>query len=412
MSEKFTDIKIRNLKPQDAAYTLREPGGFTIRVRPSGSKSWIFTYNFLGRRRNMTLGSYPDLCLKDARTKLLEAKVQLANDVDPGAKKQADKNAKRIQIENDLNEPTVKQLAHEYIERHAKPKKRSWKEDQRILDKDIVSRWGNRKAKDVTRRDVNLLLDKISKRGGVMANRTLAVIRKMFNFAVDRGLLDESPATGIKAPAKESSRERVLSDDEIRTLWFGLDNAPMSFDTKVVLKLKLATGQRTKETTLACWSEVDLQSGWWAMPGGKTKNRLPHRIPLNDTAMGLFREMHKIRATSDWVFPSPRKGIDNPITEDSVGRALRRSNFDEIIEPFTPHDLRRTVGTRLGELGYSRIIQDKILNHVDNTVGGIYDRHSYDAEKTQAMEAWDTRLKTILSDSDNVIQLRGNTQYG
>lgn len=408
MATKFTEIFIRHLKPADKPYTVRESGGFTLRVRPSGIKSWIYTYDFLGQRKNLTLGVYPDLSLKDARIAFTEAREALAKGFDPAEVKRAERNAKILQREQEQREPIISVLVQEYLERYAKQKKRTWQEDERILSKDVIPVWGPQKAKDITRRDVAVLLDRIVERGAsIQANRTLAVIRRMFNFAVERGVLDLSPVVRIKPPAKENRRDRVLKPAEIKAFWEQLEQTPMSSYVRLALKLLLATGQRKGEILEAQWSEMDLEAGWWTISAEKAKNGHAHRVPLNATALAILAELQALNLPGPWLFPSPHNEGAKPITDTSLDHALRRCHF-EGIESFTPHDLRRTMATTLGELGFNRLIQDKILNHIDRSVGGIYDRHSYDKEKRQAMDTWDRRLQEILTGQpvDKVVTLQ------
>ncbi len=206
---KLTDRTIKALKPKTERYEAWESGrtGLGVRVSPAGRKSWIYMYRFDGKPRRMTLGTYPAIGLANARVKHAQAKETLEKGSDPGAlhveKRRAERKAE-----------TVQNLVDEYLEKYARPRKRSAGEDERILLKDVLPAWGKRKAKDIRRRDVILLLDGIVERGApVAANRTLGVIRRMFNFAVARDLLDATPVAMVKAPAKETRRDRVLSAD-------------------------------------------------------------------------------------------------------------------------------------------------------------------------------------------------------
>ena len=227
----------------------------------------------------MTFGVYPTMPLVEAHTALAKAREILAIGGDPGGQLTKDKAEHR-------RSPTVNQLMDEYIEKWAKPRKRTWEEDARMLSKDVIPFLGRRKAKDIKRRDIILLIDEIVNRGSpIAANRTLRIIRKMFSFAVKRGVLDASPCIEIDAPAKENQRERVLTEDEIKMFWFGLDNAKMSDGTKLVLKLLLVTAQRKGEVTQAEWSEIDLKKGWWTIPKEKSKNERTHRVPLSKMAI-------------------------------------------------------------------------------------------------------------------------------
>lgn len=363
-----------------------------VRVSPAGRKSFIYMYRFDGKPRMMTIGPYPKIKLVSARLKVAQAKDRLSQEIDPGQELIEAKEAVR-------GAHSIKALIDEYIEKWAKPRKRSWKEDERILKKDVQPVWGRKKAETIKRRDIVLLLDEIVDRGApIQANRTLAVIRKMFNFAINRGILEQSPCVQIPAPAKENQRDRVLSDDEIRSIWLSLDDAGMIKAIQLALKLQLITGQRKGEIAGAEWSDVDLDNAWWTIPKEKAKNNLPHRVPLSPLALKLLKDIKKRSEDSSFLFPSPTKK-ESHITEPAIDRAIRnnRELFD--IDHFVPHDLRRTVASQITAMGIPRLVVSKILNHVESGVTAVYDRHSYDKEKRTALNKWSKRLEEIVKTS-------------
>jgi integrase len=394
---RFTDRSIRALKPRTARYIeWKDHGdGLGVRVTPNGRKTFIYMYRADGRARMLTLGQYGEgagkLSLADANAAHAKARQELEKGADPGDKAVAAR-------QQALKAPTVMQLADQYIERWAKPNKRSWAEDQRILLHDVLPRWGRRKAADIARRDVIALLDDIVMRGSpIAANRTLAVVRKMFNFGVENDLVPTTPCTAVKAPSKEQRRDRVLGEDEIRTVWFKLDTASMTVPTRLALKLVLVTAQRKGEVLGALWDEIDLERGWWEIPASKAKNGVQHRVPLSDLALELLRELEPITGKTDWLFPSPRG--DGPMTGEAVSRALAR-NLDHIgVDACTPHDFRRTAASHMSGLSVSRTVLMKILNHVDSSVTAVYDRYRYDDEKREALDAWGQRLSEIVDGS-------------
>src|SRR6516164_5332325 len=242
MVRKFTDKFIAAQRPRAERYEKWEGGGFGVRVSPRG-KAWVWVYRHQDRPRRMTLGSYPAMGLADARIKLAEARKLLERGIDPGDVAVHQRKAERIA-------ETVSELAEAYLEKWARPRKRSADEDERQLRKDVIPAWGRRKAKDITRRDVIALLDNIVDRGSpIAANRTLAVIRRMFGWALSRDIISASPCVAVKAPAKERRRDRVLSAEEIATFWRALDHPEfgMSPAIRLALKLQLATAQRKGE---------------------------------------------------------------------------------------------------------------------------------------------------------------------
>ena len=398
---RFTDRNIKALKPRDKRYDVFEDGrkGFGIRVSPTGGKSWIFVYRRNGKLSRVTIGNYPEINLADAHTEHARLRAILNKGRDPASVVQTLKHEQ-------IRAPTVEQLVHVYLERHAKVKKRSWQEDERILMKDVVSRWGRCKAEDIKRRDIAALMDDIMDRGSpIAANRTLACVRKMFNYAVERSVLDVSPCVGLKAPGTESRRDRVLSEDEIQAFWQGLEKTQITRPIQLALKLQLVTAQRKGEMTSAEWLEFDLGTGWWTIPAEKTKNKLAHRVPLSPLALELLEQIKAFPGASRYVFRSPRD--DKPMLPTSIDHAIRTNRPALKIEPFTPHDLRRTAASYMTGMGISRLVVSKVLNHAESHVTAVYDRHSYDLEKRQALDAWSRKLEAIISGKvSKVIRLR------
>jgi integrase len=412
---KFTDKKIQNLKPKAQRYEEWEGNGFGVRVTPRGTRSFVCLFRFEGKPRRLTLGTYPNMTLAEAHQAHGEAMKKLEQRIDPGAITVAER-------EEDRQAPTVATLVEEYIERWAKARKKSWKVDRRILYKDVLPQWGRRKAQDITRRDVIRLLDNIVDRGApIIANRTLAVIRKMFNFAVNRDIIPTSPCIGIQAPTPENRRDRVLTPEEIKAFWQGLDKTRVTAGIRLALKLQLVTGQRKGEIINAPWEELDLSTGWWTIPAKQTKlrlthnvqdglakNKLPHRVFLAPMAVELLQRVKALSGDSPWLFPSPRG--NKPITGAAVDHALRLALNSLEMEHFTPHDLRRSAATFMtGSCGIPRLVVSKILNHAEPHITAVYDRASYDKEKQMALEAWGRKLQAIIegTKSNVVSMIRG-----
>jgi len=417
MAKRFTDAQIKRLKPTSKRAIIFEHGGrgFGLRIEPSGRKSFFLEYRFgeAEERRNrvLTIGKHPTVSLTEARSIASQAHSQIEQDSDPATQRLTKKIA-------DQKALTVGDLVEEYIEKWAKVKKkeRSWKEDERLLNKDILPVIGRKKAKDIRRRDIVLLLDAIVERGAtITANRVLAVTRKMFNFAVGRDIIDASPCVQIPAPSKENRRERYLSEDEIKVFWEKLDDAKMSQEIRLALKFLLVTGQRKNEVIGAEWSEFDLKNKWWTIPAEKSKNKLTHRVPLTSTAMEILNALKKSTGQYQFVFASPvghtkrnpeRKAGIFPILGSAVDRALRNNQTNNLktkqknifnLDHFTPHDLRRTTASMMTKSGVDQLVLKKILNHADREVTAIYDIYEDDKEKQVAMRTWDRELKQILT---------------
>lgn len=380
---KLTDRTIKALKPPEHGqvdYFDDSPRGFGVRVSQSGHRSFFVMYRFQGRLRRHTLGPYPHLTLATARQMAKDALHAVAHGKDPGAAKQADRRAE-----------TFGELADDYLKSHAKPNKRSWKEDERILKHDLLPHWRGRKAKDITRRDVWAVLTPISDERGspIMANRTLALARRIFNFGIEREIVPSNPCYKIKAPAAERERDRVLGHDELRALWKALPATPAWF--QIVFKLYLFTLQRHHEVLGMGRSEIDLEAGWWTIPASRTKNGLVHRVPLAPAVVELLSDWTRSNSHPEWVFPSPVHSGPLATLQKPV-RLLRKLSGVE----FRTHDLRRTAASNMTSIGIPRHTVARILNHLERDVTRVYDRYSYDAEKRSALRRWSDELVLLI----------------
>ena len=340
-------------------------------------------YRHAGRLRRLTIGTYPTLSLADAREKAKAALREAAGGGDPATSKRRLRGA-----------DTFGDLAENYIEQYAKAKKKTWRLDRNALDRDLLPRFRNRKANSITRGEVRELLREIVARGApIGANRTLEIMRKIYNWGLSQevGDIQANPCSMIEPPGEEQQRDRVLTDVEIRAVWAALEED--NPDICAIFKLRLLTAQRGGEMLRMRWSDIDEVSSWWTIPGEFTKNGLSHRVPLSPSAVQVREGLGKPSGEAGWVFPSPTGMGQRQSVSKAIERIRARSNVD-----FVPHDLRRTVASRLtGDLGIGRLTVAKILNHVETGVTAVYDRHSYDAEKKQALDAWGFRLEAIVS---------------
>ncbi|MDF1527401.1 MAG: tyrosine-type recombinase/integrase [bacterium] len=395
---RFTVKSIEALKPRAERYEVREKGrrGLAIRVSPTGTKTWVSIYRFGGRLRRMTHGDFPVIGIEDAHKAHAAVREAVKQNRDPGLEKANIKQAV-------LLAPTFKDLAGEFFKKENRLRERTKAEYQRILEKDVFPAWERLKAEKITRRHITLLLDKVAARGGIQANRTLAVIRRLFNWAIGEGIFQANPASHVKAPAQENRRDRVLTPTEVARFWEVLEETSMSDPMRRALKLILVTAQRPGEVVNLHWNEVD--GDWLTIPAERSKNRIAHRVYLTPLAKELLGD-----EGNGFVFSRMEK---RPFYVDALSKAVRRNRdiFEAVgIAPFTPHDLRRSAGTMISAGGASREILKAILNHVDRDVTAIYDRHGYDNEKKRTLSKLSRQIENLVSgkgESGEVVKLRG-----
>lgn len=363
--------------------------GLSLRVTPTGAKSWALRYRVGGRVRRLTLGTVATLSLADARARARSEWKAIGKGADPAT-------AKRDKTRGH----TIADLATDYLA-DAKTRKRSWAQDDRILEADVLPKWRARRAADITRRDVRSLLEAIATRAPIAANRALALVRAMFNFGIRRDWVTSNPAALIEKPGTERSRDRVLTDDEIRRVWHLAD---MERPTMAAfIQLRLVTAQRGGELAQLRW--VDVEADAITIPADVAKNGLTHRVPLTQTAQGIMETIPR-GDDSPWVFPG--RSPDKPMGDaKKAGQrmqdrmtALAREQDPTARVDFRGHDLRRTAATRMASVGVPQQHISRVLNHVDRgpRATQVYQRYEFDKEKRIALEAWDRELQRILTD--------------
>jgi integrase len=300
---------------------------------------------------------------------------------------------------------TVSDLVASYVERHTAGL-RSADEIKRRLYRNIVPIIGNVKLAELHRRDATRVIDKVAKRDApTEAMRSFEDLRAMLRWAVCRGDLDHSPIEGMRKPPGSKPRERVLSDDEIHTLWNGLPTAlARSPDCQRIIKLCLMTGQRVGEVAGMTRGELDLKHKLWRLPGTRTKNGHAHTVPLSPLAIELIGD-----ADTEHVFPNS-EGLGS-LPGAAVARTISRAQDRFGIAQWSAHDLRRTALTGMAKLGVAPIILGHIANHRTTTKAGmtlsVYVHHAYEKEKREALELWADRLRGIVSGGAEVVPLRG-----
>ena len=332
--------------------------GLALRVTSNGTKSWSLLYGT--PRRRITLGRYPAMSLAGARARALETREGRTSG-------------------------TVSALAEVYVK--SVQGKRSAPEIERRLRRDVLPVIGHVPLSELHRRDVTRVID--AKSAPISARRAFEDIRAMVRWAVARGDLDHNPIDGMKGPPISKPRTRVLTDDEIRTLWQSLDQLPKA--CQLVIKLCLVTAQRVGEVAGLRNSELDLVRRVWNIPASRTKNAHPHSVPLTEMALEIIGK-------GGWQII--RKHVTAIIFnhQDRIG-----------IAQWTAHDLRRTALTKMAELGVAPIVLGHIANHRTTTKAGVtlgvYVHHAYEKEKREALELWADRLQGIIYGGADVVSI-------
>jgi integrase len=375
---KLTKSLIDGLSPgeQDQIYWDSAQPGLHLKVTPAGKKVFLLYYRVLGaakQQRRYKIGDYGALTLHQARERAKSLAGMVADGKDPAADR---KQARRRH-----NSELVSDLVAEFLSKHV-AQNRSAAETVRIFNTDIVPRLGSRSIHSLKKHDVIALLEAIADRDApIMANRTLAALRKFLNWCVARGIIDKSPADGAEAPGRETKRDRVLTDDELGRVLVAARQ--IGFPYGSILELLAITGQRREEVGSMSWSEIDLAGRTWTIPAARSKNNKPHIVHLSDPARHLLEQVPR---TGELVFSTNGR---TPFQ----GFSKAKVQLDDLsgVTNWTLHDLRRTVVSGMARLGVPPHIADKVLNHQTGTISGVaavYQRHEFLDERQQALDLW------------------------
>ena len=359
--------------------------GFGLRTR-NGKRTWILQYKLGNQNRRIKLGG-PELTRDKARQLAQAEKGKLAaaklgHGLDPAAEREKRRTeakphraafASIIPIYLDARRAGIKDSTYELQERYLNS---HWKALHGLpLD-------------GITRADVAASLTTIAKGNGpVAANRARSTLSKFYVWAIGEGLCDNNPVVGTNKRDENDPRERSLSDSEAAAVWLGVSDS----DYGRILRLLLLTGCRRSEIGDLKWSELDTEARTITLPRERTKNHQQHVVPLSDAAMSILASItHRDR---DYVFGRTRAG-------GFSGWSKGKTDFDKVVklkEPWTVHDLRRTVRTGLGELGIQPHIAEAVLNHIPPKLIRTYDRNKYESEKRAALDQWATHLKSVVA---------------
>jgi len=384
-----------------AVYIDDDAPGLELRVSADGRKAWSIRYRPKGaERKRETNGTYPAVSLAVARQRARDIGAAAARSIDLPATEKRERDEQR---KADNRPHTVGDLLDEYVERYCKPNQRKWTLTARMFDSHVKPTIGKKPLGELRRADIVELLDDLQNEKGLRAqvNRVRSQILAALNWGVDREYLDTNPAAAIKKRKIEASRDRVLTDDELRAIWRAADGLPDP--SRSLVKAWILTGQRRDEVRCMVWSEVDLTRAVWTLPAARNKGKREHEIPLAPAMLALLDGLR-------------RRGLPAFTTDGSkpyAGQKRLKAILDREsgVAGWTLHDFRRTASTGMAALHVPQDTIDRVLNHAKGTLAGTYNRHQYAEEKRRALEAWAERVAFIVGearDAVNVVELRAS----
>ena len=383
----LSETQIKNLKPKDKAFKVSDRDGLYLVVTPSGAKSFRYNYKINGRHETITLGRWREqITLAEARQKLDEAKKLIAQGVSPSKDKKRAKAVAR-------SCGTVAEWLNRFLE---------WKEyapstlagRRYIADRFVLPRFGSQKLFEVTFQDIRDYVDEIAESG---APSSAVFVRDLlcyvYDFAIARdSSIVDNPARRIKSATvyRQRVKDRALSEIEIANFFAMLKEILAVPQNKLGAKLLLLTMCRKSELAYAKWDEVDFEKRTWTIPKDRMKMGRPHIVYLSRQALEIFQSLKILSNGSDFIFP-PMKGekLSNTLFNRIINRCVEKAKEKKLLlNPFGPHDLRRTASTLLHEAGFNSDVIEKCLAHEQGGVRAVYNKAEYAEQRRELLQTW------------------------
>jgi integrase len=407
---KLTDVQIQNWKRAGKPVAIADGDGLTFTLSAKGTAAWTLRFYLAGKRKELTLGRYPDMSLAKAREIASAKRVEIQQGVDVAAQKRhADQEAAQAW--------TFRKLAEDYFDKGAKKLAAGTITNRTQQLRDYVyPKIGNIAAADVTPADIVGIVEAAAGKSLHVARLVMVGIRMVFAHGIARHVVTANPCAHIRSDAiiggAPDQRERVmLTDTEISAVFKALPT--MSRPNSLMVRILLATGARIGELVQAEWVHLDFERAEWTIPPEHSKTKRGFVIPLPPMVAGWFAELHSMAFGSRYVMPirtrfSGKEGDAHmePVTLNAALVTLAK-RLDKKCRRFTPHDLRSTCRSHLGALGVDVLIAERCLNHSLGGLVATYDKHDYLTERRRALELWAAKLASIENgEAFNVVQLR------
>lgn len=396
----LTDTAIRKTKAAGKPLKLTDGAGLYLLVQPNGSRWWRFDYRSAGKRKTLSMGTYPDTGLAEARDRRDAARKLLAAGIDPGEQRKAEKAAG---AEHAANSFAV--IAEEWLAKQAQSMAPATFDKARAMFDGLVFPWiGSRPIAEIDAPEMLKLLRRIEERGAhETAHRTKQRCGQVFRYAIATSRARHDPTADLRGaltPAKLEHRPAITDPARIGELLRAIESYTGGFVVRCALKLAPLVFTRPGELRKAEWSEIDMDGAVWRIPGERMKMREPHTVPLAPQAVAILRDLHPLTGTRRYVFPGARSAT-RPMSDAAINAALRRMGFDK--DTMTGHGFRALASSRLNELGWPPDVIERQLAHAErNKVRAAYNRAQYLEERTRMMQAWADYLDGLSAGADVV----------
>lgn len=390
----LTDTQIKQAKPKDKEYNLADGKGLMLRIKPTGSKLWLFNYvrPYIKKRANLSFGSYPDLSLADARRKSQEARDLLAKDIDPKTQKEKVSLSKRKDLHN-----TFEKIALAWFEIYkTKVTAKTARNTLGALNLHIFPHIGKKPINEIEAFYVIEIIRPLATKGKLETVKQICQkLNKIMTFAVNTGLAKSNPLAGIKDAfeAPTVTHLPTIKPEELPSLLTSLNNSNMKLITRHLIYWQLHTMVRSSEAAGAMWQEIDTKNNVWVIPGERMKMKRQHIVPLTEQAIAILNDMKPLSGNSEYIFPADQ--ISRHINTEAANKALRKLGYKNKL---VAHGLRSLASTTLNEQGFDPDVIEAALAHVDkNEVRRAYNRTDYIERRRKLMMWWSDHISEAIT---------------
>ena len=384
----LTDAQVRKIKPLDKKKRYSDEKGLYLEVTPSCGKFWRLKYRFNGRESTLTIGSYPEVSLAQARRTRDEARIQLYNNIDPNS------------IKNDrlqqINKSTLfKTLVMEWMEdRKAVISEGTYQRDLTVFEKDLFPVLGNLPIDQIKGTDILACAKKIEARGAQeMAKRSIPLTGRIFRFAIRKGLIEHDPTPHLHEALKPRKVKHMarLDISEFPPFLERMDRYHGNILVKTALQVMTLTFVRTAELINMEWNEIDFDNHLWRIPAYKMKMALPHIVPLSHQAIELIQSLHPITGNKQFVFYN--HSTAKPLSNNALLSAIRTMGY---MGKMTGHGFRGLASTTLHEQGYMHdAIEIQLAHTVGNSVSQAYNHAQHMDYRIKMMQEWSDFIDSL-----------------
>jgi integrase len=391
ITKPLTNTEVKQAKPKEKVYTLSDGGGLQLRIKPNGSRLWLFDYfrPYTKKRTSLSFGAYPALSLAGARSKRDAAKELLVKDIDP-----KDHRDEASRVNETAHSNTLKHIAAQWLEvKKTKVSANHALDTWRSLEGHIFPTLGKLPIHKVTAVKAIETIKPIAAKGNLETVKRLCQrLNEIMLYAVNTGLITANPLAGISKAFQSPVKQHLptLKPEQLPTLMATLSIASIKITTRCLIEWQLHTMVRPSEAAGARWDEIDIERALWQIPAERMKKKKPHTVPLSPQCLELLTVMEPISSRSDYVFPSDRN-LRTHTNAQTANTAIKRMGFDKQL---VAHGLRALASTTLNEQGFDADIIEAALAHVgDNEVRNAYNRSEYIQRRIPMMDWWSNHIQ-------------------